>query len=55
MIVSDVVRIENCPHTLFVTLYCNGWAGSPISVEFKCSTVVPGVAAPQDSLKVFLE
>ena len=51
--------LENRPDTLFVNLYYGGlagspWAVSPFFIDYKSYTMVPGVAAPKDFLKVLL-
>ena len=44
---------ENWPDTLFVALQYGGWAGSSFFIGQKSDSLVPGVAASQDILKVF--
>ena len=61
MIVSDVVMVEREPYSKIGRTHClqicnmvDG-LGSPFFIDYKSYTMVPGVAAPQDFLKVLLE
>ena len=60
MSVSDVVMVESelyskigLTHCLYICNLVTGWV--PIFIDYKSYTMVPGSAAPQDFLKVFLE
>ena len=57
MIVSDVVMVESEPYRKLaghiVCKFVKWWTGwDPIFIDYKSYTMVPGVAAPRDFLKV---